>query len=89
MGRITSSYQYKNHKCGQILHSGPLNLVQTLQAMVHMETHRKRKDFLLMQNEVLTVPTYRTMGSFVKGTGGSLRPSGRVMTSIPPGHLEV
>ena len=33
--------------------------------------------------------SYLTMGSLVKGTGGSLRPSGRVMTSIPPGHLEV
>lgn len=34
-------------------------------------------------------PSYRTMGSLVKGTGGSFRPSGRVMTSIPPGHLAV
>lgn len=59
------------------------------------ESKRQGKIFALNVNtplhtyEALTVPTYRTMGSFVKGTGGSLRPSGRLMTSIPPGHLEV
>lgn len=34
-------------------------------------------------------PPYLTMGSLVRGTGGRLRPSGRVMSSIVPGHLDV
>lgn len=34
-------------------------------------------------------PAYLTMGSLVKGTGGSVRPSGRVMGSMVPGHLAV
>ena len=33
--------------------------------------------------------SYLTMGSLVKGTGGSVSPSGRVRSSMVPGHLEV
>lgn len=45
-------------------------------------------------NRSRVVPTpcplpHLTMGSLVKGTGGSVRPSGRVMGSIVPGHLAV
>lgn len=34
-------------------------------------------------------PAHLTMGSLVRGTGSRARPSGRVMSSIVPGHLEV
>lgn len=34
-------------------------------------------------------PSHLTMGSLVKGTGGSVRPSGSVMGSMVPGHLAV
>lgn len=88
---ILSSPGHPLHLLGLLMRSD-----KTIDSQRQMETHPKvlfttrAEDGPSVTHTSRTrQPPYLTMGSLVRGTGGRLRPSGRVMSSIVPGHLDV